>query len=325
MNNLDEIARLDAEAKELAELEKAEIAKPETYPSSAIGLAEAARTHQGRPLGFKTLDALLDGVSSGELIVISAATGVGKSTFAKTIIWNLAQEKIPSLFYSLEESTWNFIQPFLANDPEVRWQPDGTLSKVGDYPIYWPIDAFKIDFERLRQVIRYAYLKYGIQHVFIDHLFYLLDHKAVESSRSISLHIGDRLRKLRQIAYQTGVSIFLVTHITKTEDGKDPTANDLHSSSFVGQEADAIIMLSRKRLSEPVKEMKDGIEYFETFSPIVRCKVEKARRTGNRGAFDLLFINRLYKDPAGNPMLLAQLDILKDKYEKQTGRLRPKS
>ncbi len=318
----------DLERDKALEAELAAIKEPPTIHSYATHTAEISRltkTHRGRPLGFATLDTLLGGVSSGELIVISAPTGIGKSTLAKTITYNLAKQGRGSLWYSLEESIWTFLQPFIANDPLAKWETDGTISKVGGLPIHWPEKVEAMDFDQLKKTIRFAHLKYGIEHVFIDHLSYILDSKSIERSRSVSIHIGDRLRELRQIALATGVSIFLVAHIGKIEDGKEPTLNDLRDSSFVGQEADAILMLSRKRLAEPVATTTaEGIEYMETFSPIVRCKVEKARRTGAKGAFDLIFVNRLYVDPSQDATAKAIYETHKLLYANADKRFRPR-
>lgn len=311
---LEELGKLQAELDELEEF-KENPPHVQWYASDAIELSKKAKDHRGQSLGFKTLDGLLGGVSSGELVIITAPTYTGKTAFAQSITWNLAKEGIGSLWYSLEVSLWNFIQPFLKNDPSAKWEQDGTLLTVGSYPIYWPKEVEKLDFEGLRRTIRYTHLKYGIQHVFIDHLHYLLNYKDIDKG-STSMYIGDRLRRLRQIALETGVTIFLIAHMTKTEDGKDPTINDLRDSSFVAQEADAIIVLSRKRLKNPVVQTAaDGSLYEILYSPIAKCKVEKARRTGSNGSFDLIFENKLYVDPATSEHHQAVYNTLKDIYE----------
>lgn len=320
----EEIRILESENRELAELEKSPPVL-QRYGEDVKDISKKSKSHKGRPLGFKTLDLLLDGVSSGELIVISAPTNTGKTAFAQSITWKLAQKGIGSLWYSLEVSIWNFLQPFLMNDPKVKLESDGTVSSVGSYPIYWPENVEKLDFDGLKKTIRYAYLKYGIEHIFIDHLHYLIDAKDLEDTKSTSLFIGDRLRKLRKIALETGTSIFLVAHMTKTDDTKDPTVNDLRDSSFIGQEADAVIMLYRKRLKNPVKQsLPDGTEYEITHSPIAKCKLDKARRTGNKGSFDLVFDRKMYHDPNDSPTIKSIYEIQKNIYEPLPS-VRPKS
>lgn len=323
--SLEALRKIDEKIQQLQQF-KTDVPEVYSYGEHAIQVMNEAKEHRGRPLGFKTLDYLIGGVSSGEMIVISAPTGVGKSTLAKTITWNLAKQNRPSLWYSLEESMSGFLQAFVHNDPEAKIETDGRVTKISTMPIYWPKDICAMDFEILERTIRYSNLQYGVEHVFIDHLSYILDPKAIERSRSISIHIGDRLRRLRQIALGTGVSIFLVAHIGKIEDGKEPTLNDLRDSSFVGQEADVVLMLSRRRLAEPVPMVSaDGMDYMETFSPIVRCKVEKARRTGTKGAFDLVFSDKLYLDPADSEIAAAIYSSQKELYANTDRRPRSKT
>jgi replicative DNA helicase len=275
------------------------------YYSDAPDILADAERHQGRPLGFETLDAITGGVSSGELIVITAPTGVGKTTFCQSISWTLARAGHPVLWYTLELSLAQFLKPYLDNDEGVQWDQGGKLLKTSKYPIYFPKEPEKLDFKTLKRVMRYAHDEFGVQHVFIDHLHYLLDHRAIERSRSISLHIGDRLRGLRQLALETGVSIFLVAHMQKTEDGKRPTLSDIRDSSFIGQEADLVLTLWRERLKSPITKMIGDVEYEETFSPITNCAIEKSRRTGRKGLCYLGWEKGLYYE-----LSKAQVDLI---------------
>ena len=277
-------------------------AVPETNPEffkydvDVPAIAEEASKHQGRPLGFDTLDMLTGGVSSGELVVVTAKTGVGKTTLCQSISWELAHKGHPVLWYTLEVGLMNFIQPFIQNDAGATYNTAGKLEKVTELPVYFPKDMERLDFKSLKQAIRYAHDKFGVEHVFIDHLSYLVSSKDLNRNGSMSLHIGDKLRDLRRIAIETGVSIFLVAHVTKIEDGKRPSINDLRDSSFIGQEADIVLVLWREKLKNPVIKKVGEVEYEETLSPIVHCAVEKSRRTGKRGVFWLKHDKGLYTE-----------------------------
>lgn len=257
-------------------------------------ILEESKKHKGRSTGFETLDKIIDGVCSGELIVITSPTGVGKTTLCQSISWKLAARGHPCLWYTLEVSLENLLQAFIRNDTEVKRTPTGELIQVSNNPIYFPKNIERIDFKILKRVIKYANIKYGVEHVFIDHLHYLLDSKDLQKTKSTSLFIGDKLRQLRQIAHETGVSIFLVAHLSKLPDNQKPTLADMRDSSFIGQEADVVIVLWRERLKEPKSKLLDGIEILETYSPIVHCMVDKARRTGQKGIVYLEWINGLY-------------------------------
>ena len=55
--------------------------------------------------GFRQLDEMTDGLKSGQMIIVAARPGVGKSTFAVDIMRHAAiVDNVPSLFFSLEMS-----------------------------------------------------------------------------------------------------------------------------------------------------------------------------------------------------------------------------
>ena len=201
---------------DLEDLKEFEDNEPEyTQYSEAPKIIEESKKHKGRPLGISSLDTILGGVCSGELIIVTAPTGVGKTTLCQTVTWNLANQGHPSLWYTLEVTLENFLQPFITNDANATWE-DGKekLLKVSDYPIYFPKNVENLDFKTLKRAIKYAHAKFGVEHVFIDHLHYLLSSKELGASKSTSLFIGDKLRELRKIAHQTGVSTSRFLYLT---------------------------------------------------------------------------------------------------------------
>lgn len=218
---------------------------------------------------------------------------VHNSTWCQSVTRNLALAGHAVLWYTLEVTLENFLRPLVQHDAGAVYEAEKLL-KVSDLPIYFPKQMEKVDFATLKKVIRYANVKYGVEHVFIDHLHYLLDSKSLMSQKSTSLFIGDRLRQLRQIAIETGVSIFLVAHTTKIPDGERPTMFSMRDSSFVAAEADVVIVLWRERLKIPIRKNVGGMEMLETFSPVVHCAVEKARRTGQKGIIKLRWERGLY-------------------------------
>lgn len=256
-------------------------------------ILEQAKKHRGRPMGFASLDTILDGVCSGELIVITATPGTGKTVMCQSITRHLALAGNAVLWYTLEVTLENFLRPLVQHDAGAVYEVDKLL-KVSDLPIYFPANMEKVDFATLKRVIRQANIRYGVEHVFIDHLHYLLDSKSLLSSKNTSLFIGDRLRQLRQIAIETGVSIFLVAHMTKVADGEKPTMSHMRDSSFLAGEADAVLVLWRDRLKTPIKKTVDGVQFLETFSPLTMCAVEKSRRTGQKGIIKLRWEKGLY-------------------------------
>src|SRR3954447_5858299 len=57
----------------------------------------------GVPLGFRTLDAWTGGLQPGEFAVVVAFSGTGKTTFMKTVAFNIWSLGLTALFVTLEE------------------------------------------------------------------------------------------------------------------------------------------------------------------------------------------------------------------------------
>lgn len=285
-------------------------------------IAKLAQQKKGFSLGSPTLDFLTGNIEPGELIVITAPTGVGKTTLARTLSWNMAQRDIPSLWFTLEESTPVFLRAFWGNDTGAQWSTDGTLTKVSGAPLYFPKDTEQVSFTNLQHIIKYASVKYGIQAVFIDHLHYLVQTRGrADMLGNFSLVLGDRVRELRRIALETKVTMFLIAHMTKTDEGTRPTLNDIRDSSFVAQEADHVFVLWRDRMKEPVIVNDGERSYEETFYPHTNCAVEKSRRTGRRGQIYLLHDRGLYREATQAQVseIRSKIEMTKPKYATRPG------
>ena len=60
--------------------------------------------------GFSSLDGLVDGFRPGQMIVMAARPGLGKTALATNIITNMLDDGIPALLFSLEMSRLEIIQ-----------------------------------------------------------------------------------------------------------------------------------------------------------------------------------------------------------------------
>lgn len=276
------------------------------YEDAPEIIAKAGGSGGSFATGFSRIDKLLGGIGQGELIIITAPTGVGKTTLAQSFTWRMAHNAVPTLWFTLEVSLANFLRPFVSHDPEAVFSK-GTrydlatsvtgLQKVGKQPIYFPKNLEQVSWRTLKAMIWSAATELNVGAVFIDHLHYLVRlHERGPVMENMSLYIGDRLRELRRVAIETKTTIFLVAHMTKTPDGKRPTLNDLRDSSFVAQEADAVLVLWRDRLKNPVIREIDGEKFEDPWSKYTGVAIEKARRTGARGELMLSWDRGLYTE-----------------------------
>ena len=171
------------------------------------------------------LDAAVGNFQGGELIAISGLTKHGKSTFAKTLTRNFLREGTKTVWFSYEMPAQQFIE---------------TCRET--MPFYLPLQLVS---RSLRWILRRcieAKLKYGVDVVMIDHLHYLVDLVVL---RNPSLEIGGIIRQLKTMATTHNLIVFLIAHTTKALAGDEPTEADMRDSSFIAQEADTTLMVTR--------------------------------------------------------------------------------
>ena len=77
--------------------------------------------YTGLPSGFRDLDDLTSGLQPGNLIVIAARPGVGKSSLATNIARNVAIGRHPVALFSLEMSRYEIGMRLLCSEAKVAW------------------------------------------------------------------------------------------------------------------------------------------------------------------------------------------------------------
>lgn len=211
---------------------------------------------------FSDLDAILGGFSEQQLIVVSAATKSGKTSFCMDMTTKMSDQH--PLWLPFEESISELYQKFLdrKEEPPILFAPK------------------KMDVNKLKWIekkIIEAKAKYDSKIVFIDHLHFIVPFREERQD----LAIGEAMRELKRMAREWKIIIILIAHLKKTRVTEQPTLEDLRDSSFIAQEADTVIMLYRK-----ATRLKTGeIEITND----VNVSVQANRRTGKTGNVKMVF------------------------------------
>lgn len=82
-------------------------------------LAQRKGKLAGVPTGFKDLDDLLNGLRGGDLIILAARPGVGKTSFALNLAVNAAKMDTKVAFMSLEMGANQLIQRILCTEAQL--------------------------------------------------------------------------------------------------------------------------------------------------------------------------------------------------------------
>jgi replicative DNA helicase len=241
-------------------------------------LDEVKAANEGRKLWMtkiKRLDEITGGFVDGQLIIVSAPTGAGKTSFCQSLTEAFHEQDGKVLWFTYEVGIEEF----------------STRMPAGMMDFYIPKTNVENNIAWLEQRIIESIAKYGTKVVFIDHLHYLLEMSKLAEAKSTSLLIGMMLRELKKIAINRKIIIFLVSHMKKTESSRTepPELEDLRDSSFVAQESDIVLMLWRNKDRKDAQGV-DAKGFTTTYRGLgnsmsndTQIAVRKNRRTGNLG------------------------------------------
>ncbi len=210
----------------------------------------------GSPTGFSDLDRVLVGMGKGDLIIVGARPGVGKTSFTLNIATNVAKEtKKAVCVFSLEMSAEQLVSRMLSSEALVDSYNirSGDLTKddwdklahasanLADCDIYID-DTTGITATGMKAKLR-RIENLGL--VVIDYL------QLMQSDRRIDnrvLEVGDISRNLKILAKELKVPIICCAQLSRSpESRKDttPMLSDLRDSGAIEQDADIIMFLSR--------------------------------------------------------------------------------
>lgn len=222
--------------------------------------------------GVASVDRILNGTEPGEMIIVSGPTGEGKTTLLMSMTRNMATAGIPSVWFTLEVTPKAFIEKMKKN--------------VGDaMPLfYMPNRNADNQLEWLEQRIIEAKVKHDVKVVFIDHVHQIFSLHKVQTS-SMSLEIGDMVGKIKQMAIDHHLVIFLIAHTRDNSQRPDaePRKEEIRDSGLISRLADAIILVWRIKNGEFDKHRRSTDLSEEDNEAKVR--IVKNRREGKLGTF----------------------------------------
>ncbi len=238
-------------------------------------------------MGVPFFDNLLEGFEGGRLYVISGPTKSGKTTFAQTVMFQMAKLGIPSGFFSYEMGPKEVVAKFAAADGLTGWK-----GKPTNLPLFMPTRLHTgggdLHFAWLFDAIKKGRDEHGIKLFVIDHLHFLLPLKSYDNT---SFLLGGIVRELKKMSVMLNVPIILLAHMQKLDDEFErPTWMHIRDSSFITQEADVTLMVYRVKDKAKARKEIERKGKAQTNEPgadyNTKCailSVELNRMSGNTG------------------------------------------
>ena len=216
------------------------------------------------PYPWLGINELTYGFRTGELVTITSGAGMGKSQMVRELehyLLNATDDNIGVL--ALEESVKNTtlgVMSIEANKPlhldldntddeELRGYWDKTMGK-GRMFMYDHFGSTSED--NLLSKVRYLAKGLDCKWIVLDHLSIVVSDQDVVDERKA---IDSIMTKLRQLVQETGIGLFLVSHLRRPmgkghEEGGQISLSELRGSASIAQLSDMVIGLERNQQAD---------------------------------------------------------------------------
>ncbi len=251
----------------------------------------------GLETGYYELDKATSGLHEGELIILAARPGMGKTAFALNIATNAAftTDKAIAIF-NLEMSAEQLVNRMLSAVGSIEgdklktgmlnhndWKKyNEAMSQLADTNIYIEDNASITASEIKAKCRRLANSEKGLALVVIDYLQLVTTGGRVESRQ---VEVSDISRAFKTMAMELKVPVIALAQLSRNAERREsnqPRLADLRESGSIEQDADLVMFLNRQ-------------DYFENKTAEEKPKIVPVdliiakHRRGSTGLFQILF------------------------------------
>jgi len=293
-----------------------------------VELAEKAQARGGRisglVTGFTDIDSLLGGLQSSDLLILAGRPGMGKTSLATNMAFNIARAYVqdmeagaevprgsPVLFFSLEMAAQQLSARILSEQTEIEmWKIRNgrfaesewekfvlSMQELSTLPLYID-DTGGISIAQIAARARRMKREKNIGCVIIDHLQIVSSSGRPENRVQELTEIS---KSLKVLAKDLDVPVVALSQLSRSVDSRDdkrPVLSDLRESGSIEQDADVVMFVYREeyylKSREPDPSSADHAKWLEKCERAHRraeVLVEKHRH-GATNKIDLYFDDR---------------------------------
>ena len=212
---------------------------------------------QGVSTGFSGLDRHLLGLRPGQMVVIGARPGVGKTSYCLNLATNMARNGTTVAMFSLEMSREEIAQRLLSSRSGVKLT---AIRTARIQPDDWPMLLNSVEYLRELPMIvddtsgtTVTEIRAKARRMLrgVDNGVVIIDYMQLMSGgrgESRAAQVSEMSRGIKVMARDLGVPVIALSQLNREVEGrtsKRPQLSDLRESGSIEQDADIVLLLDR--------------------------------------------------------------------------------
>lgn len=231
---------------------------------------------RGTETGFRKFDRLTNGLHGGELIVLAARPGVGKSAMAMNIVENVAKSGKTVAVFSLEMSNEQLVERLLSSMSAVPLEyikngqlPNGDTDldrlRTAQDIISSTMQLYGNDYANIRpseitSQCRRLKAQHGLDLVVIDYIQLMTSDNTGIRDESRQNQVANITRALKLMAKELNVPVIALSQLKRDAEirnikgektgASEPVLSDLRESGAIEQDADIVLFIHKDTSSQ---------------------------------------------------------------------------
>ncbi|MCD8205425.1 MAG: replicative DNA helicase [Clostridia bacterium] len=254
--------------------------------------------------GFSGLDRLTNGFQKGDLIVIAARPGMGKTSLSMNIVENAitGSQKAVCVVFSLEMPQIQILQRLVCSNAHVSMKKAlaGELlpedwknlakaqARLEECSLFIDDSSRMTPAEVLSKCRRIKASEKRLDLVMVDYIQLMTPGANYRLTENRSEEVGRITRELKIIAKELDVPILALSQLRRIEGNKEPQLSDLRESGAIEQDADIVMFINRPDVNLSAKELADSVASGAVVKDEAQLKIAK-HRNGETGTVKLHF------------------------------------
>jgi len=261
----------------------------------------------GIPTGFRGLDQVIGGLQKGNLIIIGARPGMGKTSLVLSMVENMCiyrEKPVPVGIFSLEMGASELSLRMLSSISRI---PSEKFHLAGIVERDWPAimagverlslapiyidDNSALTFSELTSKARRMVKQFGVQLLILDYL-QLMNTGAVKGTANRQEFIAEVSRGLKQVARSLKIPVVALTQLNRNIESRaggdrKPQLSDIRESGAIEQDADLVLFLYKEE-----EQAREGEAPPDGSGDLRHLTIAKNRHGQNDVKVDLWFEKR---------------------------------